>query len=122
MLDPDAACLCVADVGPLASLDESERQSLHTWAKEDLARTTKGAHWEGQTNDWQELAVAGQPAVAVAIRGLAVRSSDFSQTLYGAWTFDSTNAVKFYSMMPAKDFGNLRPTIEALVRSYTPAR
>ena len=41
-LDPDAACLCVADIGPLATLNESERQSLHTWAKEDFARSTKG--------------------------------------------------------------------------------
>ncbi|HXP58863.1 MAG TPA: DUF3108 domain-containing protein, partial [Dongiaceae bacterium] len=123
MLDPDAACMCVADVGPLASLKESERQSLHTWAKEDIARTTEGTqHWKGQTNDWQELTIAGQPAVTAAVRGLPVGSSDFSQTLYGVWTFDSTNAVKFYSMMPTEDFGNVRPTIEALARSYTPAR
>ena len=123
LLDPDAACLCVADVGPLASLDESERQSLHTWAEEDIARSTKGSHYfDGQTNEWQELTIAGQPAVSVAVRGLPVGSSDTSSTLYGVWTFDNTNAVKFYSMMPTKDFGNLRPTLEAIVRSYTPAR
>ena len=123
MLDPDAACMCVADVGPRASLKESERQSLHTWAREDIARTTKGTHYfNGQTNDWQELTIAGQPAVTAAVRGLPVGSSDTGQTLYGVWTFDSTNAVKFYSMIPTKDFGNLRPTIEALVRSYRPAR
>jgi hypothetical protein len=123
MLDPDAACMCVADVGPRASLRESERQSLHTWAKEDIARTTEGTqHWKGQTNDWQELTIAGQPAVTVAVRGLPDGPPDTSQTLYGVWTFDHTNAVKFYSMMPTKDFGNLRPTLEAIVRSYTPAR
>jgi hypothetical protein len=122
-LDPDAACQCVADVGPLASLNESERQSLHTWAREDMARSTKGSHYfDGQTNEWQELTIAGRPAVTVAVRGLPVGESDTGSTLYGVWTFDHTNAVKFYSSMPTKHFGNLRPTLEALVRSYTPAR
>jgi hypothetical protein len=122
-LDPDVTCSCVADVGPLASLNEGERQSLHTWAKEDMARSTKGSHYfDGQTNDWQELTIAGQPAVSVAVRGLPVGTSDSSQTLYGVWTFDNTNAVKFYSMMPTKSFGNARPTVEAIARSYTPAR
>jgi DICT domain-containing protein len=68
------------------------------------------------------LTIAGQPALSAAIPGLPVGSPDSSQTLYGVWTFDHTNAVKFYSMMPTKNFTNVRPTIEALVRSYIPAR
>ncbi len=120
-LDPDAASLCVADLGPRASLKESERQSLHAWAKEDMARSTKGSrYFGGQTNEWQELTIAGQPAVTTTLRGLPAGSPDSGSTLYGVWTFDKTNAVKFYCMIPTKNFGKVRPTLEDLVRSYTP--
>ena len=123
LLDPDASCMCVAEVGPLASLQESERQSLHTWAKEDAARAITGIdQFKGQTNEWQELTIAGQPAVTVAVRGLPVGSSNFSLTFYGVWTFDCTNAMKVYSRILTENFGKLRPTLEAFARSYTPAR
>lgn len=123
LLDPDASCMCVAGLGPLASLKESERQSLHTWAKEDVARAIQGIEqFKGQTNEWQELTIAGRPAVTVAVRGLSVGASNFSLTFYGVWTFDNTNAMKVYSRILTKNFDILRPPINAFVRSYTPAR
>ena len=66
-------------------------------------------------DSWQELTLAGHSAI-IAIGDYG--QGDARQTVYGAWIFDDKNTVKFYFVTDTKDFETMRPTYEAIVRSY----
>jgi tetratricopeptide (TPR) repeat protein len=115
---------CEANVSRLEGLNGNATQSPRAWAEEDMARLAKVLHdlnneLHFTTHEWQELKLAGHPAVsAIADSG----EGEDKATMYGVWTFDNTNAVKFYFISTSKDFGGARLPFDALVGSYSNER
>jgi hypothetical protein len=123
LLDPELNCHCEVNVGRVEDLDGNAKKSPRAWAEADIARMLRSgkvlANFQVRADSWQELALAGHPAVS-AIGEL--NEGDLKIAIYSAWIFDDTNTVKFCLATSTQGFETMRPIFEGIVRSYTHSR
>lgn len=116
ILDPQGLALSVLEVQTVSSLNTNETKTLRTFAKARLAEDGKALKdFNVRSESWQDRTVAGQPAVSVVSDYVDGKAK---KVLYQTWTFGSTNALSFYTHVPAADFDGFRPKFDAVMNTY----
>jgi hypothetical protein len=114
----DSQGLAASDlaVQTMSTLKADETNSLRTFANARLAEDAKILKdFTVRSDSWQDRTVAGQPAVSVVSDYMDGKSK---KVAYQVWSFGPTNAVCFYTRVPAADFEGFRPKFDAVVNSY----
>jgi hypothetical protein len=116
LLDPEATAMSGVEVKPLDKIADEKKKSVRTWAEAeatDAAGTYKD--FKVRPDSWKERTVGGQPAVSFVADYASGKDKNVA---YGVFTFASTKALIFETLIAAKDFEDFKPQFDAIVDSY----